>query len=223
MLKAVAFLFLKLLPRKGVGEACGVFWCFKGLFSGRATEQPAQSQGPRAHKEEHPVSWDDSVMAEISLWPGVTACQRQLRSLAGLLHMFPCEPFVSNTPAFCASHRLQDQSVSQSVNKHTWVPITCGLHAGPGQFFTRQPRKRSRQGSRDKLLGLVQLLHLEQLGFSFLTKMEKTPPAFQPREAAPYEGGLGGKNLEFPGWLVGFWRPQTHNSQLPPPPWDPTS
>lgn len=103
---------------------------------------------------------------------------------------------MSNTPAFCASHRLQDQSVSQSVNKHTRVLLTCGLHTGPGQSFTRQPRNRSRQGSRDKLLGLVQLLHLEQLGFGFLTKMEKTPTAFQPREAAPYEGGLRGRGCD---------------------------
>lgn len=99
---------------------------------------------------------------------------------------------MSNSPAFRASHRLQDRSVSQSVNTHTQVSITCGLHAGPGQSFTRQPRKRRRQGSRDQLLGFVQLLHVEQLGLGFLTKMEKMPPAFPPWEAAPYEGGLGG-------------------------------
>ena len=65
--KSLCFSLSETSAKEVAGGGVWVFLTSKGLFSSRATEQPVQSQRPRVHKEEHPVSWDDSVIAEISL------------------------------------------------------------------------------------------------------------------------------------------------------------
>lgn len=85
MLRAVA-LFLKPLLEEEEGARDGM-WFFdflKGFFYS-CHRTACQSQRPLGRNEEHPVPWDESVLAEIS--PREAGCRRQLWSLAGVLHM----------------------------------------------------------------------------------------------------------------------------------------
>lgn len=125
------------------------------------------------HKEEHPVSWDDSVLAATWCEAGRGSCGHQLELCACSPGPETCKPPPTRPrgagPLCLLCKPWAQPPGSGSLNKHTRGPITAHPQAGmrtcPRCVLTLAAKEKSpstwRPGSRSGALAVLNLPSLE--------------------------------------------------------------